>query len=179
MEPAWRITPPFARHLLIRRNHNIAGRPGGKIADDRCFDVDGRLHSSRRLHVDSMLCRRERPDITHSRQESHQARSSNTAGNVAPENPFVEVYAEVRLASGPWGDPADGIAPDAAGRPESAAPGADDSADTVSLPDPAFAGRGRFGTRPLTRRESAACRISDAAAAALMPFSSAACCNKA
>ena len=68
-------------------------------------------------------------------------------------------------ASEPGKDPEDDMAPGAAGRPDSAA----------CPPDPAFAGCGRFGTRPLTRRANAAYKMSDAAACTLMPFSCAAC----
>ena len=41
--------------------------------------------------------------------------------------------------------------------------------------DPDFARSTRFGTRPLMRLAKAACRMSDAAACTLMPFSCAAC----
>lgn len=43
--------------------------------------------------------------------------------------------------------------------------------------DPVSAAFGRFGTKPLTRRTSAACRMRDPADAALMPLSCAACCK--
>ena len=55
-----------------------------------------------------------------------------------------------------------------------ATPGADDSA-AVLPPAPAFAFCGRFGTRVLTRRASAACRMREPADAVLMLLSCAAC----